>query len=73
MRHYALCFATWLLHTFSTVLLIKAGDTDHVFDFFTNIEPTLVGGRYCVSLILITQAEITDELQIHVRQCTVKH
>jgi hypothetical protein len=52
MRHYALCFATWLLHTFSTVLLIKAGDTDHVFDFFTNIEPTLVGGRDCVSLIL---------------------
>ena len=24
---------------------IKAGDTDHVFDFFTNIEPTLVGGK----------------------------
>ena len=34
------------------VLLIKAGDTDHVFDCFTNIEPTLVGGRDCVSPIL---------------------
>ena len=34
------------------VLLIKAGDTDHVFNFFTNIEPTLVGGRECASLIL---------------------
>lgn len=45
MRHYALCFATWLFHKFSTGSfsdLIKAGDTDHVFNFFTNIEPTLV-------------------------------
>ena len=25
--------------------LIKVGDTDRVFDFFTNIEPTLVGGK----------------------------
>ena len=35
------------------VLLIKAGhdDTDHVFDFFTNIEPTLVGGKDCLSPI----------------------
>jgi hypothetical protein len=42
------CFATWLLHKFSTGSfsdLIKAGDSDHVFDFFTNIEPTLVGGK----------------------------
>jgi lipoprotein signal peptidase len=37
-----------VMHKFSTGSfsdLIKTGDTDPVFDFFTNIEPTLVGGK----------------------------